>query len=180
MKTMTEDIQCLLIRELNSFKKEIEMFSEDELLWKTIPGIINSAGNITLHICGNLKHYIGAVLGKSGYVRNRKSEFSTRSGSREDLVREIEETIEIISGILPRLPEEKMAAKFPEIVGGLELRCGLFLLHLCAHLAHHLGQTGYLRRIIMEDNQSSEPVSLQRLAGSQAWTDRILTQEKLI
>ncbi len=166
MKTMTEDVQRLLIRELKSFIKEIEMFPKDKLLWKTIPGITNSAGNLTLHICGNLKHFIGAVLGKSGYVRNRQSELSTRSGSREDLVREIEETIEIISDVIPRLSEETIAGKYPEIVGGLELRCGLFLLHLSVHLAHHLGQTGYLRRAIMEDNQSSEPVSLQMLAGS--------------
>jgi uncharacterized damage-inducible protein DinB len=166
METMTDDILRLLIRELKSFKKEIEIFPEDNLLWETVPGITNAAGNLTLHICGNLKHFIGAVLGNSGYVRNRDSEFSTRSGSREDLIREIEETIEIISDVLPRLSRETIDAKYPQIVGGIEFRCGLFLLHLCTHLAHHLGQAGYLRRVITRDNQSSEPVSLQGIANT--------------
>ena len=164
MKTITEDLQRLFIRELKSFKKEIEMFPEDKLLWKTIPGITNSAGNLSLHICGNLKHYIGAVLGNSGYVRDRASEFNVRSGKREDLIEELEETIKIISKVLPRLSEETIAAQFPGVVGGIELRCGLFLQHLTVHLAHHLGQAGYLRRMITENNQSSEPVSLKNLA----------------
>jgi hypothetical protein len=164
METIKEDIERLLIRELHSFKKEVELFSNDDDLWKTVPGITNSTGNLSLHVCGNLKHHIGAILGNSGYKRDRVSEFSTRSGSREDLIGEIKETIEMISTVLSHLSEETIAAKFPGIVGGIELRCGLFLQHLSVHLAHHLGQAGYLRRMITENNQSSEPVSLKKLA----------------
>jgi hypothetical protein len=41
-------------------------------------GISNSAGNLCLHLIGNLNHFIGATLGNTGYVRNREQEFSSK------------------------------------------------------------------------------------------------------
>jgi hypothetical protein len=158
-----DDIQLLLSRELESFAKEIEMFPDDETVWVTVAGISNSAGNLALHICGNLKHYVGSIFGGSGYVRNRELEFSTRAGSRKDLISEIRSTIEVVTDILPRLSERTLAEVYPEKVGGNELPCHLFLLHLCTHTAFHLGQAGYLRRIITKENQSSGGISLQAL-----------------
>jgi len=43
------------------------------------------------------------------------------------------------------------------------LPCRLFLIHLAVHLSLHLGQAGYLRRIVTGDARSSGPVSLQAL-----------------
>ena len=81
---MTDDLRRLLVRELEAFAREVELFPDDASLWKTLPGVTNSAGNLALHVCGNLKHYLGGVLGGSGYVRNRDPEFASRAGSRDD------------------------------------------------------------------------------------------------
>ncbi len=164
MITMIDDIQRLLIRELYSYIDEIEMFPDDDTVWETMPGTVNSAGNLALHVCGNLKHYIGSVLGGSGYVRNRESEFSARSKSRSDLVRELEETIEVVANVLPQLTESTIADTYPETVVGVNLPCGRFLLHLCAHASFHLGEVGYLRRCLTGDSRSSGSVSLPALA----------------
>jgi hypothetical protein len=43
------------------------------------------------------------------------------------------------------------------------LRTGWFLLHLGTHLAFHLGQAGYLRRMITGDSASTSPISLKVL-----------------
>ena len=156
-----DDIQLIIIRELNTFKNEIENFPDDITVWQTVPGISNSAGNLTLHICGNLKHYLGNVLGNIKYVRNRDREFSTKGGTRTGLVNEINETSDVVKRVLSNLSEDKINSIYPERVGGVELPTIRFLIHLCGHLALHLGQAGYLRRMITGINQSSNPLSVK-------------------
>ncbi len=160
MNTMMEDIGLLFSRELSSLKNEIELFPDDQMLWDVLPGITNSAGNLALHVCGNLEHFIGAVLGNTGYIRNRDSEFNTKSGSRTEMIRTVEETDEVIQSVLPNLSESIITEKYPEAVGGVELPCGRFLIHLTNHLSFHLGQVGYLRRILTKNNQSSGAISI--------------------
>jgi hypothetical protein len=161
---MIDDVRRLLVRELETFAREIELFPNDEAVWKTAPGITNSAGNLALHACGNLKHFVGAVLGDTGYVRNRDQEFASRAGSREELVREIRWTRDVVEAVLPRVSEKALAAPYPQAVGGVELPCGRFLLHLATHLSFHLGQASYLRRFLTGDARSSGPVPIAALA----------------
>jgi DinB superfamily len=161
---MIDDVRRLLARELSSFAREIELFPDDASVWKTAPGITNSAGNLALHACGNLKHFIGAVLGETGYVRNREAEFATRAGTREELVRELRWTRDVVEAVLPRVEPEVLAAPFPEKVGGVALPCGRFLLHLAVHLSFHLGQASYLRRFVTADARSSGPIAIAALA----------------
>ena len=37
---------------------KIEAFPNDEALWQTLPGVMNSAGNLALHIEGNLREVL--------------------------------------------------------------------------------------------------------------------------
>ncbi len=84
----------LIARELSGFAREIELFPDDDQIWQTVPGISNSAGTLTLHVCGNLQHFVGAVLGGSPYVRDRENEFAARGLSRAHLLAEIERTLD--------------------------------------------------------------------------------------
>ena len=161
---MIDDVRRLLTRELEAFAREVELFPDDDTLWRTVPGVTNSAGNLALHACGNLKHFVGAVLGGTGYARAREAEFATRSGRREDVARQLRETAEVVATTLARLPESALAAPYPEPHDGVQLPCGRFLLHLCAHLAFHLGQAGYLRRALTGDARTSGAVSLKALS----------------
>jgi hypothetical protein len=161
---MIDDVRRLLTRELEAFAREVELFPDDESLWKTLPGVTNSAGNLALHVCGNLQHFVGAVLGGTGYVRNRPLEFATRAGRREDVARQLRETIPVVATALGRVPESALAALYPEPHDGVQLPCGRFLLHICIHLAFHLGQAGYLRRALTGDARASGAVSLKALA----------------
>ena len=161
---MPDDIQRVMTRELEAFAREVELFPDDDSLWRTLPGITNSAGNLAVHACGNLEHFVGAVLGGSGYVRDRQAEFATRSGRREDVAGQVRETAGVVSRVLARLPREVLEAPYPESHDGVQLRCDTFLLHLCTHLAFHLGQAGYLRRALTGDTRTSGAVSLKALA----------------
>jgi uncharacterized damage-inducible protein DinB len=160
---MIQDVQRVLERDLEGLAREVEMFPDDEILWKTARGVTNSAGNLARHVCGNLEHFVGAVLGGSGYVRQREAEFGVGSGTRAETAVELRETKAMVSRVLPTLSEEILAADFPDPPGGVPVSCRRFLLHLCTHLAFHLGQAGYLRRVVTGDARSSGPLSVRAL-----------------
>lgn len=163
MTDLLTGVRLVLVRELESFAREMELFPDDELVWRVVPGVTNSAGTLALHVCGNLQHYVGAVLGGTGYVRDRPREFSQRSGSRAQLAQDLRRTAEVVERVVPGIPADVLAREYPEAVGGVRFATDLFLLHLCVHLAHHLGQAGYLRRMLTGDNVSSGAIAAKAL-----------------
>ena len=161
---MIDEVRRVLVRELEAFAREVEAFPDDETLWKTLPGVTNSAGNLALHACGNLKHFVGAVLGGTGYVRNRPEEFGAHAGRRESVARELREAVAVVNAVLPKVPASALDEPFPEPHDGTQLPCGRFLVHLVTHLCFHLGQASYLRRILTGDSRPSTAVVLRELA----------------
>jgi hypothetical protein len=156
----------LLIRELSAFSRELDLFPDEALIWATAPGISNPAGTLVLHVCGNLQYYIGAVLGNTGYLRNRGLEFSARDVPRAVLKATLEKTADVVGAVLAGLPDESLAAEYPDVLGGPRMPTGLFLGQLTSHLALHLGQVGYLRRILTGANESSGALALRELSGA--------------
>jgi hypothetical protein len=128
-----------------------------------VPGIVNSAGNLALHVCGNLQYFVGALLGETGYVRDRDLEFSRRSGTRVELVLGLRTTADIVDATLSRLSDDAFRGDLPEAKRAMIFKAHTFLVHLCAHTAFHLGQAAYLRRVLTEDPTSSRPMSLDEL-----------------
>ena len=154
----------LFVREIGTLERELALFPDDAATWQVVPGVTNSAGTLVLHLCGNLQWFIGGVLGGSGYVRDREREFSARGIPREELLRDLETTRAVVIAVMPTLTDAQMAKAYPEAVGGVTMVTGLFLMHLSAHLAFHLGQVGYLRRALTGENRSASPLPLGPLA----------------
>jgi uncharacterized damage-inducible protein DinB len=146
--TMIHTFIQLFERDLNKLEKEIQQYTDELLLWKTEEGITNPAGTLCLHLCGNLQHYIGARLGKSGYQRNRPAEFSLRDVSRAKLIREIQQTQSSVATALQKLDDDALQEIYPEEVFGYPMTTGFFLVHLYGHFGYHLGQINYHRRLI--------------------------------
>lgn len=145
---ITETLLTIYRRDLEKLKTEVEQYSSDEHLWLVHGEIANSGGNLALHLIGNLKHFIGATLGDSGYVRDRDSEFSSAGVSRAELISSIEETSEVVSATLANLATEDLAATYPIEVFGEPMTTEYFLVHLATHLSYHLGQINYHRRLL--------------------------------
>ena len=143
-KTLVE----LYERDLGKLKEEIGQYTDEADLWKTSDGISNSAGNLCLHLTGNLKHFFGAVLGNNGYVRNRDAEFSHKNVSKSDMLAEIDVTRNVVLSTLAELTEEDFDKPYPIEVFGQPLTTGYFLTHLTTHLNWHLGQINYHRRLL--------------------------------
>ncbi len=147
---MIESLQSLFIRDLTKLKTEIEAYQNEETIWKTDKNISNSAGNLTLHLVGNLSHFVGAILGNSGYVRNRELEFSLKDIPKAELIRQIEQTTENVRLTLKTIPTEDLEKEFPSEPLGYRMTTGYFLIHLFGHLGYHLGQINYHRRMLDE------------------------------
>ena len=165
MSTLTSILTTQIVRELQGFIREIEAFPSDDSVWHTRRGVTNSAGNLALHVCGNLQDFVGRVLGGTSYVRNRELEFSQREGTRASLVAELRTTIGVIESVMPELSDEAMAGNYPMPLAGKTINTTAFLVHLAAHLAFHLGQAGYLRRVITGDSTSTNPLPLAAIAA---------------
>lgn len=138
----------LFNRDIAKLKLEIESFDKDENLWKLQGQISNTAGNLCLHLIGNLNHFIGAVIGKSGYERNREAEFNDKNIDRDQLVKMILDTKTIVASSLKNFKKERINDTYPIQVFGEDMTYEFFLIHLEAHLNYHLGQINYLRRIL--------------------------------
>ena len=144
---MQKSLSAVFEKDLIRLKTEIEAYSDEEKLWVKAEGINNSAGNLCLHILGNLNNYIGAILGNTGYVRNRPAEFSEKT-SKAFLLKSIEETTEMIKNTISGLEFEALDQIYPDNVFGYEMKTDFFLIHLVGHLNYHLGQINYHRRIL--------------------------------
>ncbi len=139
----------LYLRDLNKLKTELSLYKNEADLWQLKGDVKNSGGTLALHLIGNLKHFIGAQLGNTGYVRQRDKEFSDRNIPREKIISEIDETIVILKKVLPTLTDEDLEKKYPIKFLEEERTVGYILLTLLTHLSYHLGQVNYHRRLLL-------------------------------
>lgn len=145
---ITETLIGIYRRDLDKLKTEIEQYYSSDQLWLQSGSIANSGGNLALHLIGNLKHFIGAVLGKSGYVRDREAEFVSKNVSKEDLITAIDEASVVVTSTLAKLNADDLTATYPIEVFGEAMTTEYFLIHLATHLNYHLGQINYHRRLL--------------------------------
>lgn len=147
-ENFTESLSVLFERDLKSLIKNITLYKKEENLWITRGEITNSGGNLCQHICGNLRHFIGAVIGGSDYKRQRELEFSSKNIPVEVLSGELEKTLSEVKEVLKNLTSGELQKKFPLEVMGYEMSTEYFLIHLYGHLNYHLGQVNYHRRLV--------------------------------
>ncbi len=151
-------------RELATVRDELLAYPDETLIWTMPPGVPNSAGTLALHIAGNLRWFIGAQLGGSGYKRDRDAEFSLRDVNRSELIRQVEAAADEVARGLATLEDARLDEPFPLEVGGVRLPTGRFIGHLAVHLAYHLGQMDYHRRIVTGVNKSLGALAPSALA----------------
>lgn len=145
---LTDTLMAFFNRDLNNLKTEINAYTHESDLWITTKDISNSAGNLALHIVGNLKHFVGAVIGNTGYIRQRDLEFSQKHVPREDIIKQIEDTLHMLESTLSSMTHEQLNSAYPKQVFGEPMKTEYFLIHLCTHLTYHLGQINYHRRLL--------------------------------
>ncbi len=141
-------IHRVMTRDLTALGAQIGAYPDEGDIWKLVEGIENSAGTLALHIAGNIEHYIGAQFGGTGYVRDREAEFMTRDLPRAELLEIIERAGSALQTGFAAIDDGVLDEEYPLDLGGVTLSTGQTLLHLAGHLAYHVGQVDYHRRII--------------------------------
>jgi uncharacterized damage-inducible protein DinB len=160
---MITSLQHILLRELRALRRQILAFENEADLWKTPPGISNSAGTLGLHITGNLRAFIGARFGNTGYVRDRDAEFARRDVPRTEIVQGLDEAMRDVQVGLSMLNDADLDAPYkPDSLGTVTTRD--FLLHLAVHLGYHLGQVDYHRRLVTGSSMTMDTVAIPELA----------------
>ncbi len=144
---MQTSLAALFERDLNRLIKEIKSYNDENDMWKIVEGISNSAGNLVLHLIGNLNHFFGTTLANTGYIRDRDKEFSDKNVSREKLIDDINDTIAMIKNALEKISNDDLEKDFPVEINNTISSTGFILIHLSGHLNYHLGQINYHRRM---------------------------------
>ncbi len=145
---LTKTLIRIFARDLQKLKTEIRAYNREENLWLFNKDIANSAGNLCLHIVGNLNHFIGATLGSTGYLRQRDLEFSLKNVPEAELLKQIDDTILMVEIALKKLSNEDLEKPYPIVVFKEPMTTEYFLVHLTTHLTYHLGQINYHRRLL--------------------------------
>ncbi len=139
----------LFTRDLSKLKTELEGYNLEENMWLLEDTINNTAGNLALHIIGNLNAFVGAELGNTRYIRQRDLEFSLNNVPREDLIKQIDATITMVKETISKLSAEDLQKEYPLVIfKNTPMQTEFFLVHLTTHLAYHLGQINYHRRLL--------------------------------
>ncbi len=146
--TIGTELALIYRRDLSRLLQQVEAFPDDATLWKTLPGVTNCAGNLVLHLEGNLREFVGRQLGGQDYQRQRPLEFSTTGLTKANLTERIHRLRETIPHAIEGISDARMAASYPEDFLGVPLSALQMLIHLNGHLGFHLGQIDYLRRIV--------------------------------
>lgn len=141
------DFAFTIHRQLDLLADEIRAYPSDDALWSVSPGITNSGGNLCLHLVGNLRHFIGHLLGGGDYQRDREHEFSARGLSRTRLLELIQTCRAEFDTGLARIADPVLDTTAPAKAAGREVTVRQLLFHLLAHFAYHLGQINYHRRL---------------------------------
>ena len=127
---------------------ELNGYDNESNIWLCPDGISNSSGTLALHIAGNLQHYIGTVLGNTGYERKRDMEFSKRDVPRKELIAELKTTKSAVINTLRNISEQQIDSDYPLLFPDKVVSTHFMLIHLAAHLNYHLGQINYHRRLL--------------------------------
>ena len=147
-RMLTETLKLLFERDLKKLRDEIEAYEIEKNIWQVEKNIKNSAGNLCLHLIGNLNWFIGAQLGATGYIRHRELEFSSTNIPKDDLLLEIDKTRSVLDNTLDKITASQLELEYPILVFDKKTTTYYFLIHLTTHLAYHLGQINYHRRLI--------------------------------
>lgn len=152
-------LAAVISRELRTIERELNAYPSDAQVWALPPGLPNSGGTLALHCAGNLRHFIGTVLGGGSYVRDRDAEFSRRDVPRAELIDGLRQADAAVRQTLGSMDPAKFAEPYPQPVANRRVNTGEFLAHLATHLAYHAGQLDFHRRVVTGDASGVGAVS---------------------
>lgn len=137
----------ILLRDLETLRRELQAYPNESDIWKVPAGITNSAGNLTLHLTGNISYCFGTVIAENGYVRDRDAEFAGKNVPLADILARIDFAKQSVEDAVNTINDMDLVKPYPIPLAGITLTIGQFLVHLVGHFNYHVGQIDYHRRM---------------------------------
>lgn len=114
----------------------------EEQIWRRSGEHGNAVGNLVLHLCGNVRQWIGHGAGGLADVRDREAEFAARGGPPRKVLaarldQTVREAVEILAGLAPGRLLESV------VIQGYRLTVMEAVYHAVEHFAQHTGQILY-------------------------------------
>ena len=120
----------------------LERLPPERLWWRPTPES-NAAGNLVLHLCGNLSLWLLASVGGEPFVRDRAAEFAATGGADAGELRaRLAAVVARCAALLRRLDEDRLDQ--PLDVQGYQTDVRAAVFHAVEHMSYHTGQLLYL------------------------------------
>ncbi len=123
----------------------LQLLSEREIWWRPNASS-NAAGNIVLHLCGNIRQWIIAGLSGAADNRERDKEFAERGPvSRRALIARLKNTVKEARTIIAALPDDALVREFG--IQGYAVSGQTAISHVYEHFSYHAGHIIYLTKM---------------------------------
>jgi uncharacterized damage-inducible protein DinB len=137
--------QRALKQYLPRIEKCLAQLSDEEIWWRP-NAESNSAGNIVLHLCGNVRQWIISGLGGAEDVRQRDLEFSEQGPvPREALTKQLRLTVSEACRVISRLSDDSLIRKYS--IQGYHVTGIYAVVHVTEHFGYHAGQIIYITKL---------------------------------
>ncbi|MHB8654910.1 MAG: DinB family protein [Terriglobia bacterium] len=160
----------LRAQHLSQIIRCLKMLSEEQIWWRA-HSTSNSAGNLILHLAGNVRQWIISGLGDQPDQRERDKEFAELGPiPRRLLIRQLEETVAEACKVLGNLSTDDLAQQY--LIQGFRVRGMKAVAHVTEHFAYHTGQIIYLTKLQLGvdtgftrlPDEKAKPVRSRKLA----------------
>lgn len=151
-----KDELILYFRHLASrVDRHVRALPRDKVWVKPFP-FGNSVGHLTLHLTGNLSHYVGATIAGTGYVRNRSFEFTDPAQHPpEAILKRFHEAVDMVVRSIESLDDDSLQVPIQQPdQHPIHTQFGLLLV-CAAHMNNHVGQMSYL--VQAQGHSTQEP-----------------------
>lgn len=123
----------------------------EEQIWMRDSETQNAAGNLVLHLCGNVRQWIIAHVGGQPDTRRRDSEFAARGDmTAAELKERLHTTISVAAAVIETLPPERLRERVT--IQGYDVTVLEAIYHVVEHFAGHAGQIIFLTKWYTRDD----------------------------
>jgi uncharacterized damage-inducible protein DinB len=137
--------QLLAKQNLPRIVECLQQLSEEEIWWRPNPAS-NSAGNLVLHLCGNVRQWIISGLGGVDDKRDRDREFAEQGPiPRQALVTQLRRTVRDACRVLAKLSDDSLSRKYG--IQGYRVTELDAVFHVAEHFGYHTGQIIYITKL---------------------------------
>ncbi|WP_321476320.1 DUF1572 family protein [uncultured Paludibaculum sp.] len=131
---------------------------EDAQVWGRTGDNANSAGNLCLHLEGNVRQFIIHSIGGQPDVRVRDAEFGSRGGlTKQELLSKLSACVEEACAVLEKLAPERLLETVAPMGRAMLTLDAIY--QVVQHFALHTGQIIFLTKAF-----TGEDLNLPRLA----------------